>query len=93
VRNKENLTGAEATVTIPVSAAFSIEPLLSGRWTHPQAGSGHLYGIGTSLRIRMGGSASLVPTIRYDDGEIKDPFGNTADMKGAYGSLILKLYP
>ena len=93
VRNKENLTGAEATVTIPVSAAFSIEPLVSGRWTHPQAGSGHLYGIGTSLRVRMGSSASLIPTFRYDNGEIKDPAGHTADLKGVYASLILKLYP
>ncbi|HEX7024089.1 MAG TPA: hypothetical protein VF187_04645, partial [Gemmatimonadales bacterium] len=92
-RNRENLAGADAMVAIPVTAGFSIEPLVAGRWSHPETGSGRMLGAGTGLQLRMGPWASFAPSVRYDSGWVEDASGHRVDLSGVYLSALIKLFP
>ena len=92
-RNRENLSGAEAIMTIPLAPRLAIEPLAASRFSNPQAGSARLLGIGTGIRILLGSSASLSPVIRFDRGRIKDGAGNEVDLKGLSFSAFLRVTP
>ena len=92
-RNRENLSGAEAVITIPVAPWLAIEPLAAARFSNPQAGSARMLGAGSGLRIQLGSSASLSPVVRFDRGRITDPIGNQVDLTGFSFSAFLRVTP
>ena len=93
VRNKENLSGAEAIVSIPLGARVSFEPLFAGRLSHQEAGSAHILGGGAGFRVLLGSAVSLSPMLRFDTGKIKDGAGHEVDLDGLYGSVFLRVTP
>jgi len=92
-RNRENLSGAEASVSIPLAPWLAIEPLTAGRFSNPQSGSARMLGVGTGFRIQLGSSASLSPGIRFDRGKIKDASGHETDLDGLSVSAFLRVIP
>ena len=92
-RNRENLTGGEALLSIPLAHWIAIEPSLMGRLSNPQAGSGRIWGGGAGARLLLARSLSLAPAIRFDRGEIEDPVGNRVDLTGWYFSAFLRWVP
>ncbi len=92
-RNRENLSGAEAVITIPVAAWLAIEPLVAGRLSKPEAGSARLVGVGTGFRIQLGSSATLSPVIRFDRGKVEDSSGHEMDLSGLSFSAFLRVTP
>jgi hypothetical protein len=92
-RNRENLTGGEALLSIPVTPWIWFEPALMGRRSNPQAGSASMWGGGAGFRLQLGGSVSLSPAMRFDRGEIEDAAGNQVDLRGWYLSAFLRWIP
>jgi hypothetical protein len=92
-RNRENLTGGEALLSIPLAHWIALEPSVMGRWSNPQAGSARMWGGGAGVRLRLGGSVSFSPAMRFDRGEIEDPAGNTVDLKGWHISAFIRWSP
>jgi hypothetical protein len=92
-RNRENLSGAEAMMSIPLTPWLALEPLTGGRFSNPQAGSARLVGVGTGFRIQLGSSASLSPVIRFDRGKIEDGSGQEVDLKGLNFSVFVRMAP
>lgn len=92
-RNRENLTGAEALLSIPLAHWIALEPTLMGRLSNPQAGSARLWGGGAGLRLQLGPSVSFSPAVRFDRGEIEDPAGNQVDLRGWYLSGFIRWSP
>lgn len=92
-RNRENLSGAEAMISVPLTPWLAIEPLTAGRFSNPQAGSARMVGVGTGLRIQLGGSASFSPVIRLDRGKIEDSSGRQVDLDGISFSAFLRVTP
>jgi hypothetical protein len=92
-RNRENLTGAEALLSIPLAHWIAFEPALMGRRSNPQAGSASMWGVGAGFRLRLAGSLSLSPSMRFDRGEIEDPAGNQVDLRGWYFSAFVRWSP
>ena len=90
-RNRENLAAVEASLAIPIGAAFTIEPAVSGRFSKPELGRGRLLGAGASARIRLGDHVTVIPTGRYDDGWIENPQGERSGVTGAYASVFLRI--
>jgi hypothetical protein len=92
-RNRENLTGGEALLSIPVNHWIAFEPTLMARRSNPQAGSARMWGGGAGFRLQLGGSASFSPAMRFDRGEIEDADGNQVDLKGWYFSAFVRWTP
>lgn len=92
-RNKENISGAEATISIPLAPWLAVEPLAAGRFAHPQVGSARMLGIGTGFRIELGNRASFAPVIRFDRGRIEDGAGHQTDLDGLSFSAFLRITP
>jgi len=90
-RNKENLTGAELSLAIPVSHVLVFEPGVSGRMSKPQSGRARMLGVGTGFQIRLGERVTLAPTARYDSGWVEDAQGSRAPFHGGYGSAFLRV--
>lgn len=89
-RNRENLTGGEALLSIPLAPWIAIEPSVMGRLSNPQAGSARMWGGGAGVRLLLGRSLSLSPAMRFDRGEIEDSAGNEVDLTGWYFSVFLR---
>ena len=89
-RNRENLTGGEAILSIPLAHWIAFEPLVMGRRSNPQAGSARMWGGGVGVRLQLGPAVSLSPALRFDRGEIEDPAGNQVDLKGGLFSVFLR---
>ena len=92
-RNRENLTGAEALLSIPLAPWIALEPTVVGRLSNPQAGSASLWGGGAGARLQLGRSVSFSPTLRFDSGEIVDPAGNQVDLSGWHLSAFIRWSP
>lgn len=90
-RNKENLSAAEVSLSIPLGSRLSFEPGVSGRLSKPQAGKAQMLGIGGGLQIRLGERFTLVPSARYDTGWVEDGLGARTDFHGGYGSAFLRM--
>jgi len=92
-RNRENLTGGEALLSIPLAHWIAVEPTLVGRRSNPQAGSASMWGGGAGVRLQLGQSVSFSPAMRFDRGEITDPAGNQVDLRGWFLSAFLRWMP
>lgn len=92
-RNRENLTGAEALLSIPIAHWIAFEPTVVGRQSNPQAGSASMWGGGAGFRLQLGQSVSLSPAMRFDRGEIEDPAGSEVDFRGWHISVFLRWSP
>ena len=89
-RNRENLTGGEALLSVSLAHWIAFEPALMGRRSNPQAGSASLWGAGAGFRLQPGGSVSISPALRFDRGEIQDPAGNLVELRGWYLSAFVR---
>jgi hypothetical protein len=92
-RNRENLTGGAAQLSIPLAHWIALEPAVMGRRSSPQAGSGWMWGGGAGLRLLLGESVSLSPAVQFESGEIEDPAGNQVDLTGWHISVFLRWTP
>jgi hypothetical protein len=88
--NHENLFGGDLVLSVPVSPGLALEPLVAGRASKPQTGSGRMIGFGTGLRIRLADNATLTPLARYDTGSITDGSGARNGLHGWYASALLR---
>jgi hypothetical protein len=88
--NRENLTSADLSLSIPMGTAVVLEPGVSGRISKPQAGRARMIGVGGALRIRLNRVLSLAPTVRYDRGWVEDSQGTRNALHGGYGSVFLR---
>ncbi len=84
-RNRENLAAGELSLSIPLTNWLAFEPVVAGRVSKPEVGSGSITGAGAGFRLRLGESVWLSPQARYDRGWIKDATGARTDFRG--GSL------
>ena len=92
-RNKENLGVGEVVATIPLASWLDLEPQIVTRISFPELGSAWFGGGGSGFRIRLSDVVSLVPTLRYDIGEIDDGAGHKVDLKGLYASAFVRITP
>ena len=92
-RNRENLIGGEALLSIPLAHWIAFEPALMARRSNPEAGSASMWGGGAGFRLQLGGSISLSPSMRFDRGEIEDPAGNQAELRGWFLSAFVRWTP
>jgi len=92
-RNKENISGAAATISIPLAPWLAIEPQAAGRFSHPEVGSARMLGVGTGFRIDLGSRGSFSPVIRFDRGKIEDGAGHQTDLDGLSFSAFLRITP
>lgn len=90
-RNRENISGMEAALSIPIAPWLAVEPQAAGRFSHPEVGNARMLGIGTGFRIELGNSASFSPVIRFDRGKIRDGAGNSINLDGLSLSAFLRI--
>ena len=88
--NHENLVGGDLMLSVPLSPGLALEPLVAGRASKPQTGSGRMIGFGTGVRIRLADTATLTPVARYDTGSITDASGTRNSLHGWYASALLR---
>lgn len=88
--NHENLVGGDLMLSVPLSPGLALEPVVAGRASKPQTGSGRMIGLGTGLRIRLADNATFTPLARYDTGSISDGTGARNSLHGWYASALLR---
>jgi hypothetical protein len=89
--NRENLVGGDMTLSLPLSPGLALEPVVAGRVSKPQAGSGKMIGLGTGLRARLANTVTLTPLARYDTGTLSDGSGVNSNLHGWYASALLRI--
>ena len=89
-RNRENLSSADLSLSVPVGAVLVLEPAVSGRISRPQAGRARMIGVGGGLRLRLSDALTLAPTARYDSGWFEDAQGARHGLRGGYASVFLR---
>ena len=77
-------------LSVPLSPELALEPVVAGRASKPQAGSGRMIGFGTGIRIRLADNATLTPVARYDTGSVTDASGTRNSLHGWYASALLR---
>ena len=92
-RNRENLTGGEALLSIPLAHWIALEPSVMGRHSNPQAGSAGMWGGGAGVQLRLASPVTLSPALRFEQGKIEDPAGNEVDLSGWHLSVFVRWSP
>ncbi len=90
-QNRENLSGGELSLSVPLSGAVWFEPALSGRVSKPETGRGRVLGGGAGFRFQLGESVAFVPTARFDTGWIEDAAARRSAVQGVHISGLFRI--
>ncbi len=89
--NRENLAGAEVTLSVPLSRGLVFEPTVSGRVSKPELGRGRMGAAGGGLVIQIGEAIALTPALRYDTGWVEAGDGGRIGISGWLASAFLRV--